>query len=64
MVGDGVLFLSATGTQGERDNVTVPPSFDEMLARYDQDKNGRVETDEIPEALLITNRGASKGRAT
>jgi outer membrane protein assembly factor BamB len=61
VVGDGVLFLSATGTQGERDNVTLPPSFDEMLARYDQDKNGRVETDEIPEALLITNRGASKG---
>ncbi len=61
VLGDGILFLSATGTQGEGDNVTLPPTFDEMLARYDQDKNGRVETGEIPETLLVTNRGASKG---
>jgi outer membrane protein assembly factor BamB len=61
LVGDGILFLSATGGQGERDGITLPPSFDEMLGRYDQDKNGRIETAEIPETLLFSNRGANKG---
>jgi outer membrane protein assembly factor BamB len=61
VAGEGVLFLSATGMQGEVDNVTVPPSFDEMIARYDQNKNGQVETDEIPETLLTTDRRASDG---
>lgn len=61
VVGDGILFLSASGVQGEVDNVTLPPSFDEMVARYDQNKNGRVETDEIPEKLLVTDRHASGG---
>jgi outer membrane protein assembly factor BamB len=60
-VGDGVLFLAATGTQGERDNVTLPPSFDEMLARYDQDKDGLIEVEEVPETLLVTDRHASNG---
>jgi outer membrane protein assembly factor BamB len=60
-VGDGVLFLSASGVQGESDNVTLPPTFDEMIARYDQNKNGRVEVDEIPETLLVTDRRAGKG---
>jgi len=61
VAGDSVLFLAASGAQGERDNVTLPPTFDEMLARYDQDKNGLVETGEIPETLLVTDRHASKG---
>jgi outer membrane protein assembly factor BamB len=61
VVGNGVLFLSATGVQGEIDNVTLPPTFDEMIARYDQNKNGRIEVDEIPEKLLVTDRRAGKG---
>jgi outer membrane protein assembly factor BamB len=61
VVGAGLLFLAASGMQGERDNVTLPPSFDEMLARYDQDRNGLLEVDEIPEKLLVTDRHASKG---
>jgi outer membrane protein assembly factor BamB len=60
-VGDGLIFVSASGTQGEKDNVTLPPSFDEMLARHDANGNGQIEVDEIPEALLLTNRGASGG---
>ena len=60
-VGDGLIFVSASGTQGEKDNVTLPPSFDEMLARYDADANGQIEVDEIPDTLLLTNRGASGG---
>ena len=61
VVGDGVLFLSASGLSGERDNVTLPPPFDEVLASYDKDKNGLIEVEEIPETLLVTDRHASKG---
>ena len=32
-----------------------------MIARYDRNQNGRVETDEIPEKLLVTDRRAGKG---
>ena len=51
----GLLFLSASGVQGEADNVTLPPSFDEMI-RYDENQDGRIATDEIPESLLVTDR--------
>jgi outer membrane protein assembly factor BamB len=61
VAGDGVLYLSASGTQGEVDNVTPPPAFDEMIARYDQNNNGRIETGEIPEELLVTDRRAGRG---
>jgi outer membrane protein assembly factor BamB len=61
VLSDGVLFLSATGGQGERDNITLPPPFEEMLARYDQSKNGIIEIDEIPEKLLVTDRRAGNG---
>ena len=59
--GDGMVFLSATGSQGEIDNVTLPPSFDEILARYDRDKDGLIQVDEIPDSLLFTDRKASDG---
>lgn len=61
VAGDGVLFLSASGVQGEVDNMTLPPPFEKMIALYDQNRNGRVETSEIPEDLLVTNRQAGQG---
>jgi hypothetical protein len=61
VAGDGMLFLSASGVQGEKENVTLPPSFEEMIARYDRNRNGRVEVDEIPETLLVTDRRSGKG---
>ena len=61
VTGNGVLFMSASGVQGEKDNVTLPPSFAEMVAHYDQNGNGRVELDEIPETLLVTDRRSGKG---
>jgi len=57
VAGDGLLFLSASGVQGEAENVTLPPSFDEMI-RYDANGDGRIATDEIPETLLVTDRRA------
>lgn len=60
VAGDGSLFLSASGVQGEAENVTLPPSFDEIL-RHDSSQDGRIAIDEIPEALLVTDRRASGG---
>jgi outer membrane protein assembly factor BamB len=60
VAGEGLLYLSASGTQGEADNVTLPPSFDEII-RYDQNQDGRIATDEVPETLLLTDRRASDG---
>lgn len=51
----GLLFLSASGVQGDAENVTLPPPFDEML-RYDANGDGRIATDEIPESLVVTDR--------
>jgi outer membrane protein assembly factor BamB len=60
VAGEGLLYLSASGMQGEATNVTLPPTFDEML-RYDASQDGRIALDEIPEALLVTDRRASGG---
>jgi outer membrane protein assembly factor BamB len=60
VAGDGLLFLSASGVQGEADNVTLPPAFDEII-RHDRNQDGRIAIDEIPETLLVTHRRASGG---
>ena len=35
----GTLFLSVAGGQGEVDNLQLPPPFDELVARYDRNKD-------------------------
>jgi outer membrane protein assembly factor BamB len=61
VVGNGLLFLSASGVQGGIENLTPPPSFDEVIARYDRDKDGRIHLDELPETLMFTDRKATFG---
>lgn len=60
VAGEGSLYLSASGVQGEADNVTLPPTFDEIL-RHDANQDGRIALDEIPETLLVTDRRATGG---
>lgn len=60
VAGEGSLYLSASGMQGEAENVTLPPTFDEIL-RHDANRDGRIALDEIPETLLVTDRRASGG---
>jgi outer membrane protein assembly factor BamB len=61
VVAGGRLFLTGTGGQGEVENLLPPPPFDEMIARYDRNGDGRIGTDELPDSLLHTDRGASGG---
>ncbi|MBL9140114.1 MAG: PQQ-binding-like beta-propeller repeat protein [Verrucomicrobiales bacterium] len=61
VVGDGVLYLTGTGVFGERHELIPPPNFEELVTRFDANKDGRIGTDEIPEDLLLVNRQGSQG---
>lgn len=61
VIGEGVIYLTGTGVLGEREELILPPAFDDLVPRYDQDKDGRISTDEIPETLLIVDRKAAQG---
>ena len=58
-VSGGVVYLAGTGIMGGRDNVVAFPSFEELLAKYDTNKDSKISTDELPDTLLAINRGAS-----
>lgn len=56
------LILALAGVQGEVSNITPPPTFDEMVKKYDRDGDGFVAYQEVPEDLLYTDRQTSDGR--
>jgi outer membrane protein assembly factor BamB len=56
------LLLSSAGAFGDASNVTAPPAFEEMVSKYDQNKDGLIGYDEIPASLLYTDRHASQGQ--
>lgn len=60
-VGEGTIFLTGTGAFGNRENVIQPPDFDELIAKYDTNQDGRIGTEEMPARLLFINRGTSSG---
>jgi len=61
VIGNGLLYLTGTGVLGERDELIRPPSFDEMIAKYDANKDGMISDGEIPESLLIVDRKSAGG---
>src|SRR5438045_1384545 len=60
-VNGDALILTGTGVLGETSEMITPPSFDEMLSKYDSDKDGKITTEEIPKTLLVADRKASDG---
>ena len=61
VVSDGVVFMNGTGMLGNKENIQKVPSFDEMIAKHDANKDGQIAMDEIPAKMLIAERGASDG---
>lgn len=61
VVSEGTVFLNGTGMLGNKENIIRPPPFDEMIAKYDANKDGRISSEELPEKMLLANRGASDG---
>lgn len=56
-----LLILTGTGVLGETSEMITPPPFDEMLSKYDENKDGKITTEEIPKTLLVADRKASDG---
>lgn len=56
------LVVAVAGVQGEISNVTPPPTFDEILKKYDRDGDGLIAYSELPDDLLYTDRQTSDGR--
>jgi outer membrane protein assembly factor BamB len=60
-VGNGFLYLTGTGVLGERHELIPPPPFDDLVSKYDANKDGRISTDAMPDDLLVAERHASGG---
>ena len=60
VVGDRV-YLSATGMFGEPDGYVPLPPYADFLKDHDQDQDGVIDVDEIPQDLLVVDRRASGG---
>jgi outer membrane protein assembly factor BamB len=60
-VGNGVLYFSAAGILGGLHTVTPPPPFNELLNKYDKNKDGLLGTDELPDDFVLIDRGGSRG---
>lgn len=60
-VGNGLIFITGTGLLGEPEELIRPPSFDEMIARHDSNKDEKISTSEMPETLLIADRKSAGG---
>lgn len=60
-MGDGRLYCSAAGLFGGLHTVVRPPPFEELLRKYDENNDGRLGTDELPEDFVLIDRGGSQG---
>jgi outer membrane protein assembly factor BamB len=58
VMGDGLLFVTLTNPIGDlTENVVKLPSFDELLKKYDKNKDGKLSRNEIPADLVLFTRG-------
>jgi outer membrane protein assembly factor BamB len=57
--GEGLLFAVAHFPGGDPEDRMKFPSFDELLQKYDADKDGLLGQKEVPADLLFYNRGSA-----
>jgi outer membrane protein assembly factor BamB len=60
-VGEGQIIITGTGVLGEPSELIRPPTFADMLAKYDANKDGKISMDEIPKTMLAVDRKATGG---
>jgi hypothetical protein len=53
---EGLVFVLTQWSGGDQDDRLKMPSFDELLEKYDKNKDGKLSPDEIPPDLLIYRR--------
>ena len=61
VVADGMVFLNGTGFLGASENVMTPPSFDDVLAKYDTNKDNLIAVEELPGSFLYADRQTTSG---
>lgn len=59
--GDGLLFVASHLPGGDPDLRMKLPDFDELLKRYDKNKDGKISPAEAPPDLIIFSRGGKDG---
>jgi len=59
--GEGFLFVASHLPGGDPDLRMTLPDFDELLKKYDKDKDGKISRKETPTDLLIFARGGKDG---
>jgi hypothetical protein len=58
---DGHLLITSAGMLGDSENILVPDDFDTFLATFDEDGDGKIAFQEIPDSVLFARRHASGG---
>jgi outer membrane protein assembly factor BamB len=58
-LGDGLIFAVAHFPGGDPEDRMKFPDFDEMLKRYDANKDGLLDQKEVPKDLVFYNRGST-----
>ena len=58
---DGVLYMATHLPGGDPDLRMKLPPFDEMLEKYDKNKDGKLAAKELPTDLVIFDRGGKQG---
>jgi outer membrane protein assembly factor BamB len=61
-VGDGLLFVVAYIPGGDPDDRMKFPDFDELLKKYDANKDGLLGEKEVPADLVLFDRGSPDPR--
>jgi outer membrane protein assembly factor BamB len=56
VVGDGLLYAATYMIGGEADEMVPLPTFDQLLEKYDADKDGQISKDEFPKDLAVLRR--------
>jgi outer membrane protein assembly factor BamB len=60
-VGNGMLYFSAAGILGGMHTLTQPPPFEQLIDRFDKNKDGLLGTDELTDDFLLVDRSGSRG---
>lgn len=53
--GEGLVYISSYN-MGKNPEVFGPPTFDEIIAKHDQNKDGQIDFDEVPADLSLLSR--------
>jgi outer membrane protein assembly factor BamB len=57
---EGLVFFVSEFPGGDRDDRLQLPSFDELLKKYDKNKDGKLDRDEIKEVVLYSRDSTEK----